>query len=261
VPRPALEDALLVSSRGRVALEPGPGADGWQADLSRPLTGNQYTAATVLSQRQMQRSEAYAALLGEASRIDRPMLLGWTRDTAVRVGTIEGTELRRDALIALPVTFTPPPPGQTVRIPAMLMAMSRFHDRTLGVAGTIYDPKSGQWIDNVLNAQTVAMTFQPPEALAGIELTEAELTLDLRIPGRTYEVITVRDGKVVTLARGENPGGLITVPLTGEDLPARRPDGSVLVGLRVGEGPLNQTPKPWTLSRLDLAVTGRVPAP
>lgn len=257
--RPTLDDALLVTPRGRVALEPR--GDGWRADLAQPLTGAQYIAATVLSQRQMQRSAVYAQLLGESMPVDRPMLMGWNDRSAVGVAPIDGVERRTDALLAYPVAFAAPEPGQTVRIPAMLMRMTPYRDRQLNIGGTIYDPIKRTWVENVSNAQTVAMTYRPPEAFAGIELIEAELTLDLRIPGRVYEVITVRDGRVATLARGENPGGLITLPLGGDDLPTRRADGSVLVGLRVGQGPLDQTPQPWTLSRMDLAVTGRAPAP
>ena len=257
--KPPLEDALLIARDGRAAVESA--EDGWRVDLSEPMTGAQFVRAGVLSQRQMQRSAVYERLLEHTEAIDQLVLLGWSNVTTVEVDPIEGTETRRDAIAAFPVSLLPPKPGEEVLVPSMLMTMSPYRDRELGVGGTIYDPATRNWVENVSNAQTLAMTYRLPPVLADLDVITAELTLDLRIPGRTYDIITVRAGKLVTLTSGTDPGGLTTITLTGPAAPGRMPDGSVLVGLRIGEGSTATPPRPWTLSRMDLTLMGRVPAP
>ena len=86
----------------------------------------------------------------------------------------------------------------------------------------------------------------------------AILTVKLRAPGRPVDVITYRDGQARTLGAKQTSIGQMQFELSGEHLPAMAPDGGVLVGIRVGPYSDPTQLQRWSLSQMDLSVTGEI---
>lgn len=255
---PRLQDTLLMTPAGHAPAAPARQA-AWLVDASQPMSEDQFIDAAVLSQRQMQRAAAYAQWRGAAA-LDRAVLVGWTDQPAVAVDPIEGAETRAQTLAVYRVRFEPPPPGQRFRVPSVLLTMAPYRDREIGIGGTVYDPQAG-WIGSVTNAQTIGVAFELPESLRGMDVQQVELALDLHTPGRAYELLAVRDGRLAPLHSARDAAGLTRINFDADNLPTRRDDGSVLIVLRIGDDASgNRTPQSWTITSMDVDLIGAMPA-
>lgn len=260
----ALEDPVILTPTGKLTVALAP--DGaFAAPAEDPLGPEQYFAGTMLGQRQIARQEAYRALRREPRFPDRPVIAGWVERAASDVEVSADAQRRARSLLILPIDIATPAPGARVALPAALLRMRPFRGDKELMSAPIYDERTREWVSKVSNPQTVLMAFEPPSVVRGLRAESAKVTFDLDAPGRPVDVVAYDGGQVRTVASFSGHAGPRTVDLTGDAAPKQLPDGSFVVGLKIGD-PVDDDPtdasfpanEAWTLSRLGLSVTGTV---
>lgn len=250
-----LEDGLLLAPSGRLAVR-FTGSGTFSTDAGANLEADQFIGASVLTQTQILRQQAYRRLLQDRKRPDQATLLAWAPQWPSDMDLeVENLQQPSQTLIELPIRVEPPAPGTRVTVPAALMRTSLFREAGSGYAATIFNERTGEWVYPITNEQAVLLHFTPPTGLEPLQVESARLTMHLRAPGRKYEVIVYRQGRVESVHEGQNPLGALSIDLAGEDAPATLADGGVAVGVRVGPTQ-NQQPIPWSLTQMSLDVTG-----
>lgn len=257
----AIEDPVIMTPTGKLSPTSVSEDGAFAADYVDPLGPDQFYPGAVLGQREMARQATYRQLTNDPTFPTRPVLVGWSDGLDLGVAVSDRAQRKSEALVVLPLRFERPAAGAEVSVPAAFFAMERFTEAG-GVSGSpIFDERNRQWVPNVSQSQTVLMGFQPPEALRGIEPTGGRIVMELDTPNRPYEVVVYKSGRALPVASGDNANGLIVTDLAAPGLPEIQPDGSAVIGVRVGD-PIDPTNNaPWSLSRLELSLTGRMTDP
>ena len=253
-----VEDALIATDSGRISprfLEDD--EQRFVATLDDTLAPGQFLSTTLLDQTRISRQNVYRQLLSDPDFCLRPSLLAWAEPMTHGVTYTASAAERGGTLLVVPLKITRPESGQAVALPAAMITMTPY--RAPGVeTSTIYDVGKRKWVENISQEATVLMHFDLPAAIKPITLHSAILTVKLRAPGRPVDVITYRDGQARTLGAKQTSIGQMQFELSGEHLPAMAPDGGVLVGIRVGPYSDPTQLQRWSLSQMDLSVTGEI---
>lgn len=250
-----LEDAVIVTPAGKLATAPTEDG-GFTAGFEDELGPDQFFTGGVLGQRQMTRQGLYRQLLAQPGFPSRPVLLGWAPGIDLDVNVSKEAVTPRQALVVLPLEVEAPPAGQPISIPAPLMRMRRFNEDKRYMSSPVYDERNMQWVENVSTAQIVLMKFELPDAAAALRPESARFAVDLFTPGRPYDLMVYRGGDAVPVNSGVNAASEVVVELSGEQLPDVLPDGSVVVGVRIGEPTDPLKNESWAIRGMQIGVKG-----
>jgi hypothetical protein len=277
-----IEDALLLGPSGRVAprLAPGGAAAGPEiVDLAAGpddvLGGNQYLGGGMLTDVQNRRQLVYRQMLEHRAGPSTPRLLAWTSDLDLGFVLPERQQAQRPrvTLATMPVTLVRPAAGP-VLVPGVFLELRASMNLPVGKSGTrgqpsgrvtIFDAPKGEW-NSTASAVTLYLQFQLPEVVRGLKVERGTLTLDIRAPGRTTELLYPPDrssaGEGRVLESRDGLSGPVVWNLEGARLPAPDADGTITLGLRVNDAGSDAESKAalWQIRSIDLDVLGVMPA-
>lgn len=206
--------------------------------LARPtdvLAADQYSADTLLSDRQRRRQDVMRRLFDPTDTLQfpsSPTLAFWTQPLAGASAFPQGFGADGEALGMLPVQLARTDAGAAFRVPASFLRMTTIAGRQ-GLS-TAFDPRTSQWVRDLTRASEVAVRFQLPEQVLPAVLERGELTIRGNAPSRVIEVLSF-DGETVRLVRElSNLNGVVSIPLDAAHLTldAR---GGIRLALNVGE--------------------------
>jgi hypothetical protein len=249
-----LEDAVLATPNGRnLAVRLGP--DGaFRAGEADALPAGQFLAGAVLSDRQRRRQDLFRAALRPPAD-GRAVLLAWAKPIDLGFTPAPHGRLLGGALLAVPLTLEPPPPGERVTLPGPLVPYRRILPNGLPGAPT---PSSNEPID-------MHLRFQLPAAVLPFRVERARLTARLDAPGRRVTLAGRGGDAVVELKSVSSPLDPVEVEVADERFLRPDGDGGLHFDLSVGdagaatEGERRDTRlKPeWTIEFVELEVAGR----
>lgn len=267
-----LQDAVLLAPSGAMApqmLSEGQFTILNDASLPERIdkTGRRtgaYISSGVLSPTQISRQQVYQTLVNQKNLVTGPVLLGWIQSATKKRNASSPIALSADArfqpsatVLVVPIHFEKSSPGDQVSVPAALMPVVPYRGEN-APSNTIYDPRRHVWNPNINRPQTVIMQYAIPDAVKPLKLSQVTVSLGLLAPGRPFSIVTMRNGHIVTLFKGNSLVGEKTIVLKGNDLPAISKAGSVLVGLRVGSNGVGTRGSGWSVKRLEISVRGTV---
>lgn len=240
---------LLVTASGTETLEIA--SDG---TLRRPANGV-HGSGVLRGEEETARQQMARDVLRSIWYPTKPTVLVWSE----LVGT--GIELpvseKGNSLRAIPVVFDVPAHGTRIAVPSVFLTPEPLRGEAGGrKSGVVYDSSKRTWLEEMHQPMLVMMKYGLPAGFGGFDVESAELTIDLRAPGRRFDVVVLRDGKIQIAGGGVNPSGRQVFNLAGKLAPQMDADGRILVGIDVhasasmGDGPS------WSLQRMDLSVEG-----
>jgi hypothetical protein len=258
-PDTVVKDPLIVTPAGTLA--PTIDSDGRvRAGLGEVLLPGQFGNTGLIERDQAGRMEVYKQLLADLSPTQQPVIYFWQERSLAGAHDDSDTYRHAESLVAVPIAVSRAQPGTRVCVPAPFMKMTVFRepiDSEL-IPSAIYNAETGQWYTGLSEPMLVLMRFSVPEEVGPVRIESAQLSFDLRAPGRGYQVATVDGKKLTLLPGGANPLGRTTITLSGDQLPGQQPDGSVIVGLNVGSFTDPDASRGWSLETLSLSVIGAV---
>ncbi len=239
-------------------------ADGsFSSGVSHVLASDEFVAGTFLSDVQQGRVDVYRLLLerrSEGNLDTRPMLYVWADPVDGGLVFPQANRLG-SALISVPVQVEVSREGTEVTVPAPFIPYR-------GVVGpdgsrpTAYGQYRHEWME-LKTAANEWLQFQLPEAILPFELTRAEISLDIRAPSRSVEILGLKAGSSVVVKSLSYPIGTYQVVLDQPELLQLDDDGGLRIGIRVGseetEDPTDlMTQASWKIESLQMNVVGKV---
>jgi len=181
------------------------------------LATGQFLLDALVSDEQRRRQEVYRQLLQKSSSKRpypaTPMLLAWRTPFETHFNLPEHARQFGSALVAIPLTFRPTPPDRDVVIPWPLLPY-RTVGRTRQEAGaSTYNHRKDEWLAKQRLTTTI-LRFQIPESVLPLKISQADVTLKIRAPGREMEVLGGDPQQAVEIGRELNPVGAFRYRLT-----------------------------------------------
>lgn len=242
------ERPLLVTAAGSRLLE----IDSAGSLSSREGAGQ----SAIQSEEQLAQARVVQDLCEGTWYPNKPVILVW--GDLLDIGLQYPAAEKGNSLRAIPVKFEKPKAGSEVLLPSVLLSPEPIRGEIAGrKSGVVYDTAKRSWLSAIHQPMLVMMGFRPLASFGMADIASADLMLDLRAPGCTFEVVVVRDGKFRVVSRGSNPAGPIVLTLAGEDAPQMDESGRVLIGVDIrGDESLADGPG-WSLRSMELSVRGR----
>jgi hypothetical protein len=241
-----LGDAVLATPEGRNLAVRLDGDGAFRAGEADALPAGQYLAAAVLSDRQQRRQEAYREhRRRSAGRAEgRSVLLAWADPLDLRLTPAPAARTVGGALLAVPLRWERPAPGERVTVPGPFVACRRLFE-----AGPTLPTREGG------EAADMHLRFQLPAEALPLRVERAVLLARINAPSRRVAVSGRSDGGAVELLRVESPLDPLRVEIADERLLRLDDQGGLHVNLSVGDD-LRGGGK-WTIEYLELEVGGR----
>lgn len=221
--------------------------------------GDYIASAAALSQTQRARLGLYRTLLQGTDYPQRTTLLAWAKSLDLGHELSIPAQQHHSALVAMPVRWTAPPPGQRLTIPAAFLPYSLVRGEGNQGTTTIYNAMTRQWIGDVTQGGTMLLRFALPAELRQLEPDGATLELDLDAPDREVEVLRVSGRTLASVRTLTNPAGRRGIDLDAAELGPVDSEGGLVIGVRVSESPDAATT--WRMNSIALTLRGRLPAP
>ncbi len=206
------QDAVIVSNTApALALSHRDGH--WVGSADDILSPGQFFSGSLLTEQQRQRQTVLRGLLSNEKRLfgRTPTLLFWTdaQDFGLKIG--EPFVQRGSALVAMPLQFDRPASGSPFRVPANFVRMEVA--ATEKGFSTLYNPQTGQWLQERTKAQSTLLNCFPPSSLLPCELRSATIQLKMSAPSRTLQISVRSAEEDILLHRESNPNGLIEIKI------------------------------------------------
>ena len=218
----------------------------------------EFGTQAVLNQQQMSRQNVLRGLLSDSTFPAEPALLLWTDAVDAGIAYRGSAQEKGTALLSIPLSFLKPQAGARVTVPGPLMSYRPVRGHFSGRASsTAYDPESREWLQSIHQPMLVVMAFRLPPGAGRLTIDSAVLMVDLRAPGREYDVVTVNGDRLNTFRGRTEPIGRVTFELSGDRAPVMQEDGSILVGIDVKDAEDQSKSEGWSVRRMELSVTGR----
>lgn len=252
-------DPILVTPTGCIALR-GSGTHAFVADASDVLPPGDLSRGALLTANQASRQRVVEQLLQRPGVPGSASLLAWAAPLPTGLNVGRSAPTRGEALAIVPITVAAPKGGGGVWVPAPLMRMSPMRGSIGGRAvSAAYDAPSGRWLSNVHQPMLVVMRFALPDAVRSMTIDSATMLVDIHAPGRDYDAVSCDGGRVRIIGAGPGTPGQARFEMTGDRAPAADAAGVLLVGIDVKAGPDQTDGQGWTIRRMELSVTGRMP--
>ena len=127
---------------------------------------------------------------------------------------------------------------------------------------SVYSSFTGEWAE-LTSAATDWLRFQVPETVVPIELSRAEIRLNIRAPSRLVEILGLRDGTPVLVKEFVHPIGTCEVIIEDPGLLKLDDRGGLTIAIRVGweEAGVAQdfmSMASWKVESLEMNIVGKV---
>lgn len=258
-----LEDAIVGVAPGDVMAVSIDAEGRFHGGPEDVLARNTYIAGSLLSDKQVQRGAIYRQLLSGTVRNEfppRPVLHVWSDPW--ELGFVFPQKTRMDStLLSIPVRLERTPPNSRVLVPAPFVAY-RSVASPEGKPSVAYSNMTQEWVECKL-ATTQWLRFQIPPSVLPLRLETASLTLGIRAPSRTVEIVVPVGNELEVARRLSHPIGTYKCTIEGDETFELDENGGLRLGLRVSDDQAAEAGNPmggatWKIERVQLQVSGRV---
>lgn len=258
-----LSDAVIVQ-RNQPTLAAEIRADGsFVSGVGDMLAPGQYVSDTWLSDVQQRRTDVYRLLLERgvnAAGSVRPVLFAWAEplDTGFRFP--QSTRLG-SSLVSIPVQIERSVVGAEVTVPAPFIPFRGIVGPD-GSRPSAYSTLTGEW-GELKSSISEWLRFQLPESVLPIQLSRAEVSLDIRAPSRSVEILGLSDGTPVVVKKLFHPIGAFQATLDRPELLQLDEQGGLVIAIHVGreesDEPLDlMSQASWRIEAIRVDVVGTV---
>jgi hypothetical protein len=262
-PFKGLADAVIaVPNQPILAAKMGAGGS-FTSGPGDVLAPGEFVADTWVSDVQQRHADVYRLLFESGGNFNapaRPMFYVWA--DPIDMGFVFPQSNRvGSALISIPVRIEKSIEGSEVTVPAPFIAY-RAVDGPDGKRSGAYNSYRGEWAESQF-AVSQWLRFQMPESVLPLELSRAVISLSVRAPSRSVEILALSDGQPVVVRDLTHPIGTYQVALDQPGLLQLDDEGGLTVAVRVGNeqsadlGNL-MAQAPWKVESLRMAVVGKV---
>lgn len=225
------EDAVAIEAFNRASAIKIDSADEiWplRCGIADLLPADRYASGAFLSEEQRLRQEFVQAVFREGLGQPfgaSPNILLWTKPFG-EVATMPASFKEQGAsLAAIPIEIQTPPPGTDFRIPATFIGL----DLAKSVRGTstVFNPRTGQWMEDVTKSKQVDLRFSFPRAVAEMSLKQVNVHLKINAPSRNV-IIKCRPAgsqQAVIVHEANSPTGIVEFAIDDDELLGRLDDG------------------------------------
>ena len=263
LPFDRLQDALVVLAQQpamATSIAEGGAFRVGSADILPPGT---YFADSLLSDKQRRRSSIFAELFRQpTSTGDRfaPTLFAWADAADAGFDFPQSNQLG-STLVSIPIRIEKTRPGTKVAIPSPFVPYIAVANAA-GRPPTAFGNLQREWIETK-SPVTEWLRFQLPSAVLPLEVEEAQLTLNVRAPSRTLEVLVMSDGTPTAVNRLRHPLGVYSVTIGSTAGLRLDADGGFQIAIRVSEDEAADRLDPmthgtWKIESLQMEVVGMV---
>ncbi len=262
-PFTGLADAVIaVPNQPLMAAKMGPGGS-FTSGADDVLTPGDFLADTWLSDVQQRHADIYELVFERASDVDgrtRPTFHVWADPIDMGFAFSQSNQIG-SALISIPLQIERSEQGSEVSVPAPFIACRGVTGPAGERSGT-YSSYRGEWGESK-NATSQWLRFQVPDSVLPLELSRAVISLSIRAPSRSVEILGLSDGQPVVLRELTHPIGAYEVILDQPNLLQLDDQGGLSVAVRVGKEQSADVDNlmaqaPWKVEFMHLAVAGRV---
>lgn len=227
------------------------------------LSSGTYVSDSLLSADQRRRTAVYEHLFREGteeSRRQGPMLHAWASVADIGFEFPQETQFG-STLISTPIRLEPSPPGSQVSIPAPFLPYRAINGPD-GRQPTAYGNRMHQWLET-RDPALDWLRFQLPESVLPIQLERAELTINIRAPSRTLQVLVPTAAGPAVVTEISRPIGTYSAVLDKPEWLELDERGGLIVVIRVGQDEAATSADsmqyaPWKIGSLHLEVAGTV---
>lgn len=262
-PFAALGDAVLAAPHGpRMAVTIRDGA-AWTARARDVLSASEYSVEAWRGGAQVRRMAVYDRMFAQPSATDQalaPVLYAWSDRGETG---FEFTQPRTfySTLLSTRVRLERSPVGTQVLIPAPFLPYRSVPDPD-GRLSSAYSNTTHRWEESKYSV-TSWLRFQVPPQVLPLQVQRATVTLTIRAPSRSVQVLGVDSGKSVELWRLSRPIGTYSIVVDRPDLLKLDPAGGLVIVVRVGGDESAHAADPlweelWKMEALHLEVAGTV---
>ncbi len=239
-------------------------ADGtFTAQPQDVLAPGDFSSGALLSDFQRRRKTVYEQMFATPHAADEqatPTLFAWTE--AVDAGFVfPQTRQLNSTLLSIPIRLQNSPAGTPVVVPATFLPYRAVADPS-GKPPSAYANLLHAWVESRL-AVSDWVRFQLPPGVLPIRLSRATLTLMVKAPSRSLQVLALSGGEPVEVLSLSHPIGAYSVTLDREEFLQLDDRGGLLLIVRVSE---DETATPsdvmseatWRIESMQLEVAGTV---
>lgn len=199
------------------------------------LSAGEHLTGALLSDEQRRRQRVYRQLLDpEVSpaypRIPTLLLWGQRKDT--RLSLPDGFEINGSTLYSIPIAIERTPPGERFTVPSSFIRVQQGGGK-FG-ASAVYNARTGKWSEKALLPTDSWFRFVIPRQVQPCKIEQALFSIKIHAPSRTLDVGAVSGGEKVSFETRENPSGVLEFSLQDPSVLQLQPDGSLILGVRVG---------------------------
>ncbi len=262
-PFPHLDDAIIMLPHQN-AMAVTFHADGtFTSRVDDVLAPGQFLAESLLDDQRRRRIAVYEQLFATQPEIDAaadPVLYGWAG--AADLGFVfPQTTQKGSTLLSLGLRLDRSPAGTQVAIAAPFIPYRAVADPS-GRPAVAFSNVTRKWVDSKL-ALTEWLQFSLPPAVLPIQLSRARLSLNVRAPSRSVEVLAGPGPEPVVVLSLSHPIGTYSCVLDRPELLELDDVGRLPLAIRVGDdqsaAPGDEVNRePWTIIALQLSATGTV---
>jgi len=258
---------LLIAADSMQTLAVRLNADGtFAAGRGDAMEPGTYFSGALLTDQQRRRAAVYERLLQGSPDTrfpQRPTLLAWARPAETGLQFTDQMQQSATSLLAIPLEFTPTPPGTDVDIPSPMMTYDVVGTSD-GLPPTIYNPRTGRWQKSTAAADVV-VRFRVPDSVLPLVLRQATLSLRVRAPSRKVELSDGAAQEPAVLAKAESPDGPFTFPISAPEALTIGEDGILRIRLQVSDlqlsnldpADLQGVDRNWQVDSIGLELSGR----
>ncbi len=262
-PFTGLTDAVItLPHQPLLAVKMGPGGS-FAAGMGDVLAPGEFLADTWLSDAGQRHADIYRLALQTQDQVSppsRPILHIWA-DPVDQGFVFPQTNRLGSALVSIPLQIERSLAGSDVIIPASFIPY-RGAESPDGKRPTAYNAIRGEWADSQY-AICQWLRFQMPPSVLPLEVRRAVISLSLRAPSRSVDVLALDDRQPVVVKSLTHPIGTFEVVLDQPELLRLDGEGGLAVAIRVsGEESADLSDlmavAPWKIESLCMAVVGKV---
>lgn len=245
-------DALLATRNGRIAVNLN-GENGFSAAAKDVLDVDQYLQATFLGDVQDRRRRLLQQLFASPSwkaSLEQPHLLLWLDDWDHGFRFGEGLERQGETLLTIPLDLTRPPTGTEVVIPSPLLVFKTRRPPDGSLPTGFWDDARHEWHERT-GPSTTWLSLQLPRVLLPLKASQARVSVKVSGPMGQIEILGVKEGNVVSLAKVADPAGTLEFDIDDPDVLAVTEEGDLTLGISCGvtsEGASSSAPGGATAS-------------
>ncbi len=229
-----VEDMLILANPApSLALNQSQSSPGlWIGGRDDILATGQYVHSEIISDIQRDRQKLIRQILNAEKPLfgTGPVALLWTDSIDSGITFDKDFVRQGSALASVPIEIKGTASGSEFSVPASFIRIEPY----LGERGrsTIFDPRTGRWIEMNKPAEADLRCVLPPQLLP-CRLSRAHLTIKLSAPSRTFAVKALIDGQFTTVHTKQDPTGVLALDIEDPNALQLDAEGGLVLSLSI----------------------------